>query len=94
MTILKVEQNEEGNALVTARSGLTGEDHTRTIPISKQALMRGLAEKVGNGLPIQAVFPGLTADDREFLMTGITPGEWDAAFGDDDDSWDEEENDW
>jgi hypothetical protein len=25
--------------------------------------------------------PHLTADQREFLMTGITPAEWQAAFG-------------
>ena len=25
---------------------------------------------------IQDVFPNLTADEREFIMTGITPDEW------------------
>jgi hypothetical protein len=29
---------------------------------------------------IQDVFPNMTADDREFLMTGITPAEWAAMF--------------
>ncbi len=30
---------------------------------------------------IQDVFPHLTADEREFLMTGITAKEWKDAFG-------------
>ena len=30
---------------------------------------------------IQVAMPYLTADEREFIMTGITPEEWDATFG-------------
>lgn len=33
-----------------------------------------------NGAKIQDALPGLSADDREFLMSGTTPAEWDAAF--------------
>jgi len=29
---------------------------------------------------IQDFFPELTSDEREFLMTGVTPGEWDKMF--------------
>ena len=29
---------------------------------------------------VQDAFPKMNADDREFLMTGITPGEWLAMF--------------
>lgn len=36
--------------------------------------------KTGNEL-IQNVFPELDADQREFLMTGTTPAEWDKMFG-------------
>ncbi len=32
------------------------------------------------GALIQDVMPNLTPDEREFLMTGITPAEWDEAF--------------
>jgi len=34
----------------------------------------------------QTAFPELSDDQREFLITGITPGEWDRLFpeGDDD----------
>ena len=34
------------------------------------------------GTLIQNAMPSLSADDREFIMTGITPEEWDATFGD------------
>ena len=34
------------------------------------------------GLLIQDAFPTLSADEREFIKTGITPEEWKAAFGD------------
>ena len=32
------------------------------------------------GALIQDVMPNLTPDEREFIMTGITPAEWDEAF--------------
>ena len=31
---------------------------------------------------IQACFPYMSAGDREFIMTGITPEEWEETFGD------------
>lgn len=33
---------------------------------------------------IQNAMPYLTADQREFLLTGMTPEEWDRTFGDGD----------
>lgn len=30
--------------------------------------------------PVQDHFPELNSDEREFLMTGITPTEWDQTF--------------
>ena len=38
-------------------------------------------EKWMEGSLIQDVFPELTANEREFIMTGITPQEWEEAFG-------------
>jgi len=35
----------------------------------------------GKGL-IQNIFPNLSADDREFIKTGITSEQWDAMFTD------------
>jgi hypothetical protein len=36
------------------------------------------------GRLIQDAFPTLSADEREFLKTGITPDEWEAIFGKED----------
>ncbi len=33
----------------------------------------------------QVAFNNLTADEREFIMTGITPTEWEEIFSDDND---------
>lgn len=35
-----------------------------------------------SGTNIQDAMPNLSANEREFIMTGITPEEWDAAFPD------------
>lgn len=32
---------------------------------------------------VQNAFPNLSPSEREFLMTGITPDEWDRMFGED-----------
>ena len=32
------------------------------------------------GTPIQQAMPQLTPDEREFIMTGITPDEWNEVF--------------
>lgn len=36
------------------------------------------------GVLIQYAMPNLTAGEREFIKTGITPQEWDDMFGDED----------
>ena len=61
-------------------SQLTGVKHRREIPMNKTAFMK--AHNAWNdGMLIQDAFPGLSAEDREFIMTGITPDEWDSIFG-------------
>jgi hypothetical protein len=49
------------------------------LPITQEQIDRWQS---GNEV-IQHVFPHLTADQREFLMTGATQEEWDATFKDD-----------
>lgn len=63
--------------LITKTSLISGRVHTRNI--------LGLTEKMladwqAGGL-IQNVMPNLSADDREFLMSGTTPEEFDEMFG-------------
>lgn len=61
-------------------SDLTGVKHIREIPVTKKELDAWKA----SGVHIQNYFPQLTADDREFILTGVTPEEWEDAFGDED----------
>lgn len=59
--------------LISNTSVLTGITRTVDLPVTKAEL-----ERWSNGELIQYVFPHLSDDDREFLMTGITPEEWDS----------------
>jgi len=62
---------------VTRTSAFTGVTRTLDLDISEQNLQdweEGL-------LLIQDACPNLTSEEREFIMTGITPEEWTAEFG-------------
>ena len=37
------------------------------------------------GALVQHAFPNLSADEREFIITGITSAEWDEAFAEEED---------
>jgi hypothetical protein len=57
---------------VTITSLATGITHTRVVPIAKDVLTEW---RKGDRL-IQEIAPYLSADDAEFLISGITPEEW------------------
>lgn len=61
--------------LVTRTSPFSGKANTMDIPVTKQQIERWRA-----GVLIQNAMPDLTPDQREFIMTGITPEEWNATF--------------
>jgi hypothetical protein len=61
---------------VTRVSPFSGKSHTMEIDIDPRGFSRWKA-----GEMIQVAMPELTADEREFLMTGITPEEWAETFG-------------
>ncbi len=58
--------------------------------ITRQSILSGIVREMDfditegdlqdwkDGALIQDVMPHLTSDEREFIMTGITPDEWDA----------------
>jgi len=56
---------------ITRRSPLSGETNSMWLDLSEGAL---LAWK--GGMLAQDAMPNLSADEREFVMTGITPYEW------------------
>jgi len=61
---------------ISRRSPFSGKVNTMTIPLSEDEYAKGLHDIGANGMLIQVAFPTLTADQREFLRTGITPEEW------------------
>jgi hypothetical protein len=62
---------------VTRRSSYSGKEHTLDLAITEQQLFD---YEMGKSGLIQNAFPHLTADEREFLMTGITGDEWRKLF--------------
>jgi hypothetical protein len=69
--------------LITKKSLLSNVIHTMEIPIEESKYKLWLEEVLLQGNKrtlIQDAFPDLTADQREFIMTGITPEEWDQMF--------------
>ena len=67
---------------VTKKSIISGKTNTMELDITQEDLDR--YEQV-SGLLVQAVFPQLSSSEREFLISGITPTEWNDTFGDGDD---------
>ena len=62
--------------LITRRSQISGEVHMLEVGCSPEQLAAWEA-----GVKIQDAMPDVPASLREFLMTGITPREWEDMFG-------------
>ncbi len=63
--------------LIERESPLSGNKNTLDIPVT----LAQIAAWKGGEL-IQNAMPNLSADEREFVKTGITAEEWENAFGD------------
>lgn len=61
---------------ITRESLYSGATSSKDIDITEEQLAAWQ-----QGELIQNVAPHLSDHDREFIMTGITPEEWDAVFG-------------
>lgn len=61
---------------ITRTSILSGTTRSRDMDITTE---QWFAYK--GGKLVQDAFPHLSADDCEFILTGITPDEWEATFG-------------
>ena len=62
--------------IITRTSPFSGKVNTMDIDITSAQI-----EKYNSGELIQRAFPHLSADEREFIKTGITPAEWNETFG-------------
>jgi hypothetical protein len=61
--------------LIAKTSSLTSRTHEMEIDVSDKQIALWM-----EGALIQDVMPNLSPDEREFLMTGITPAEWNEMF--------------
>lgn len=74
--------------LIVRKSPFSGEVTTKEINVTEEQLSQWKDE----GVCIQKAMPHLTPGEREFIMTGITPEEWETMFPEydmDDDDWDD-----
>lgn len=72
--ILKSRKDENGVTLYKECT-VTGEEYSVTLTHDEYNLLKSPTCPL-----IQQALPHFTADQREFLITGITPGEWNATF--------------
>lgn len=71
--------------IVTRMSRFTGKLNQMDIDMDPAAFEAAL-KSWETGTLIQDAFPDLNGDEREFMMTGSTPEEWQEVFGSDDDA--------
>jgi len=63
--------------LITNKSNVSGKVRTMDLNVTEEQLNRYNSGR----FTIQDCFPNLSADEREFIKTGITPEEWEEVFG-------------
>jgi hypothetical protein len=61
--------------LAVKRSPFSGEICSREIPVTEEQF-----KLYESGMLIQHAMPNISSEDREFIMTGITPEEWAKVF--------------
>ena len=59
--------------IIQRRSPISGKLHQMELDVTQDQL-----DRWKNGELIQRVMPKLSADEREFLISGITPTEWES----------------
>ena len=62
--------------IITRTSHLTGNTNVMELPITQSQLDAWV-----DGELIQNVMPHLSVDEREFIISGVTPAEWNSMFG-------------
>ena len=65
---------------ITNISQISGKETTLELDITEEQLER-FYNRRGNGEYVQTIFPNLTPAEREFILTGVSPKEWEEIFG-------------
>jgi hypothetical protein len=63
--------------LITRVSPISGKEHTLELNVVPQQIAAWM-----KGMYAQRAMPYISPAEREFVMTGITPEEWQEAYGD------------
>jgi hypothetical protein len=72
-----------GGLVVVTKPGMTGKITSHVIKSCYSAfhIAGWLYNRIdGKAMIVQEAFPDMSDEDREFLMTGITPSEWERMF--------------
>lgn len=78
---MKYELLENGNVQIFNVSQVSQREQSMVIAVpSHQAFLDRLM-LYSAGVKVQDAFPYLSSDEREFILTGITPEEWNQVFG-------------
>ena len=67
--------------IVERKSIVSGKVNKMDINITPEQLFNFISGRSG---PAQEAFPDLSIDEREFIMFGIHPTEWEQLFGNED----------
>jgi hypothetical protein len=62
--------------IITNRSKVSGKARSMDLPVTEAQLNRYNTGR----FTLQDCFPNLSADEREFIKTGITADEWEETF--------------
>ena len=74
-----IEHVSENKVRITKKSLLSGKQNQMVLPVRQGQIEHW----IDTCMLVQDAFPQLDADQREFLISGSTPEEWDAMFGED-----------
>lgn len=66
----------EGTMIICMQSQITGIDHFAELAITGEQV-----DQFVKGMKVQHAFSNLSDEEREFILTGITPEEWNNTFG-------------
>jgi len=78
---MHIEHIAENKVVVHKKSMVSGRLNSMLLPTTQGKIEYWIE----SGKLIQDVMPDLSDDHREFLMSGITPREWNDMFGEEDD---------
>ena len=65
--------------LILKVSQLSGKLNSMELNVTESQMDR-FHNRIENGEYVQTIFPNLTSEEREFLLSGITPTEWNETF--------------